>query len=146
MQWFTSSLNALVLRSNRATLTAHHLLECHFLLKDLLGEDEGEPSTSSCPPMKDWTAPQRFRVVRRFKQSTSNIGTNQYPQLGIYGVTESDFRGPCRNPWNLEHTPGDHLVVRRCCRRSYGTGDGGDGGGSIRIPLPIVVWGRLQSL
>ena len=78
-----------------------------FLLKDLLGEDKGEPSTSSCPPMKDWLAPEDSELVRRFKQSGLQIlGRTNTPQLGIYGVTESDFRGPCRNPWNVDHTPG----------------------------------------
>ena len=63
-----------------------------FLLKDLLGEEKGEPSTSSCPPMKDWRAPEDSELVRRFKQSGLQvIGRTNTPQLGIYGVTESDF-------------------------------------------------------
>ena len=108
-----------------------------FLLKDLLGEDEGEPSTSSCPPMKDWTAPQDSELVRRFKQSGLQIlGRTNTPQLGIYGVTESDFRGPCRNPWNLGHTPGGSSggSAAVVAARMVPIAHGGDGGGSIRIP------------
>lgn len=108
-----------------------------FLLKDLLGEDEGEPSTSSCPPMKDWKAPQDSELVHRFKQSGLNIlGRTNTPQLGIYGVTESDFRGPCRNPWNLDHTPGGSSggSAAAVAARMVPIAHAGDGGGSIRIP------------
>ena len=108
-----------------------------FLLKDLLGEDKGEPSTASCPPMKDWRAPEDSELVRRFKQSGLQIlGRTNTPQLGIYGVTESDFRGPCRNPWNLNHTPGGSSggASAVVAARMVPIAHGGDGGGSIRIP------------
>ena len=108
-----------------------------FLLKDLLGEDAGEPSTASCPPMKDWPAPEDSELVKRFKQGGLTIlGRTNTPQLGIYGVTESQFRGPCRNPWNLDHTPGGSSggSASAVAARMVPIAHAGDGGGSIRIP------------
>lgn len=108
-----------------------------FLLKDLLGEDKGEPSTSSCPPMKDWRAPKDSTLVSRFKDAGLQVlGRTNTPQLGIYGVTESDFRGPCRNPWNLDHTPGGSSggSASAVAARMVPIAHAGDGGGSIRIP------------
>ena len=93
-----------------------------FLLKDLLGEDKGEPSTSSCPPMKDWTAPQDSELVRRFKQSGLQIlGRTNTPQLGIYGVTESIFAVHVGIMELATHS--GRIIWRfwRGCRRSYGT-------------------------
>ena len=108
-----------------------------FLLKDLLGEDAGQPSTSSCPPMQDWVASEDSELVKRFKNCGLNIlGRTNTPQLGIYGVTESQFRGPCLNPWNLNHTPGGSSggSAAAVAARMVPLAHGGDGGGSIRIP------------
>lgn len=108
-----------------------------FLLKDLLGEDKGRVSTASCPPMKDWKASEDSEMVRRFKESGLRIlGRTNTPQLGIYGVTESEFRGICKNPWNNNHTPGGSSGGAACAVASgmVPIAHGGDGGGSIRIP------------
>lgn len=108
-----------------------------MLLKDLLGEQAGHPSTSSCSPLADIKATEDAEIVARFKDAGLNIiGRTNTPQLGIYANIESEFRGPGFNPWNLAHTPGGS---------SGGSGSavaagmvpiahGGDGGGSIRIP------------
>ena len=108
-----------------------------FLLKDLLGEDKGRVSTASCPPLQDWKASEDSEIVRRFKNSGLRIlGRTNTPQLGIYGVTESEFRGVCKNPWNLDHTPGGSSGGSACAVASgmVPIAHGGDGGGSIRIP------------
>lgn len=108
-----------------------------FLLKDLLGEQAGEPSTASCVPMKDWVAPANSELVNRFLASGLRvIGRTNTPQLGIYGVTESEFRGPCLNPWNIEHTPGGSSggSAAAVAARIVPIAHAGDGGGSIRIP------------
>lgn len=108
-----------------------------FLLKDLLGEDAGEPSTSSCPPMENWRAPVDSELVTRFKRSGLTVlGRTNTPQLGIYGVTESQYRGVCRNPWNLVHTPGGSSggSAAAVAARMVPVAHAGDGGGSIRIP------------
>ena len=78
-----------------------------FLLKDLLGEEAGQPSTCSNVALADWRAAHDSELVRRFKSAGLNIlGRTNTPELGIYGVTESKFRGPAFNPWNLDHSPG----------------------------------------
>ena len=112
-----------------------------FLLKDLLGEEKENPSTSSCPPMKDWKAPEDSELVKRFKQSGLQLSAvTNTPQLGIYGVTESDFRGPCRNPWNLNHTPGGSSggAAAVVAARMVPIAHGGDGGGQFVFPQHIV--------
>ena len=34
------------------------------------------------------------------------FGKTNCPEFGIMGVSEPELRGPARNPWNLDHTPG----------------------------------------
>ena len=108
-----------------------------FLLKDLLGEEAGQPSTCSNAALASWRAAHDSELVRRFKASGLNIlGRTNTPELGIYGVTESQFRGPAYNPWHLDHSPGGSsggsgAVVGA---RMVPIAHGGDGGGSIRIP------------
>ena len=108
-----------------------------FLLKDLMGEEAGEPSTMSCSAMSEWRAPHDAELVKRFKKMGLNIlGRTNAPEFGIYGVTESTFRGPCRNPWNLDHTPGGSSggSAAAVAARMVPIAHAGDGGGSIRSP------------
>ena len=58
------------------------------------------------------------------------------PEFGAKGVTESEYWGPARNPWNTEHTPGGSsggsgAAVAAGIVPAAGANDGG---GSIRIP------------
>ncbi|MEE2786472.1 MAG: amidase family protein [Myxococcota bacterium] len=108
-----------------------------FLLKDLLGEDAGQPSTCSNAALAQWRAAHDSELVRRFKDAGLNIvGRTNTPELGIYGVTESKFRGPAYNPWHLEHSPGGSSGGAGAAvgARIVPIAHGGDGGGSIRIP------------
>ncbi|MGB0646290.1 MAG: amidase [Bradymonadia bacterium] len=108
-----------------------------FLLKDLMGEQAGEPCTLSCSALADWTASHDAELVKRFKHMGLNIlGRTNAPEFGIYAVTESTFRGPCRNPWNLDHTPGGSSggSAAAVAARMVPIAHAGDGGGSIRIP------------
>lgn len=108
-----------------------------FLLKDLMGEEAGQPCTLSCSALADWTAPHDAELVKRFKNMGLNIlGRTNAPEFGIYAVTESEFRGPCLNPWNLNHTPGGSSggSAAAVAARMVPIAHAGDGGGSIRIP------------
>lgn len=108
-----------------------------FLLKDLLGEEANQPSTSSCPPLAEWKAPVDAELTKRYKNAgLSILGRCNTPQLGIYAVTESEFRGPCLNPWNTKHTCGGSSGGSASAVASGMTpvAHAGDGGGSIRIP------------
>jgi len=108
-----------------------------FLLKDLMAEDAGEPSTSSCKLLANNVAKRDSELVKRFKQAGVVIaGRTNTPEFGIYGVTESVMRGPARNPWNRDHTTGGSSggSAAAVASRMVPLAHGGDGGGSIRIP------------
>ena len=108
-----------------------------FLLKDLMGEEAGQPCTLSCSAMADWLAPHDAELVTRFKSSGLNIlGRTNAPEFGIYAVTESAFRGACLNPWHHHHTPGGSSggSAAAVAARMVPIAHAGDGGGSIRIP------------
>lgn len=108
-----------------------------FLLKDLGAYDEGQPSTSSTKLRQGWRASQDDELVRRFKAAGLIVlGRTNTPEFGILGVTEPELRGPCRNPWNLRHTPGGSSggSAAAVAARFVPLAHAGDGGGSIRIP------------
>ena len=108
-----------------------------FLLKDLIGELGGEITAQGSAFFKDYRPQQDSELVRRYQAAGLVIfGKTNTPELGLTPFTEPRLYGPTRNPWNVEHTPGGS---------SGGSGaavaagivpmaNGGDGGGSIRIP------------
>ena len=108
-----------------------------FLIKDLLSDYAGAPTSSGSRFLKDYVPEQDSDMVVRYKRSGLNIfGKTNTPEFGLTPFTEPALFGPARNPWNPAHTPGGS---------SGGTGaaiaaglvpmaGGGDGGGSIRIP------------
>jgi amidase len=108
-----------------------------FVVKDLDGWLAGEPYTQSCRMSKDFVPTEDAEMMIRIKRTgVVIVGKTNTPELGLVGVTEPELRGPTRNPWNIEHTPGGSsggtasIVASRAVR----IGHGGDGGGSIRIP------------
>lgn len=108
-----------------------------FLLKDLKAEDAGQPATYGTELLKDHKATQDCELVKRFKASgVVVLGRANTPEFGIYAVTEPRLYGPCRNPWNPEHTPGGSSggSASAVAARFVPLAHGGDGGGSIRIP------------
>ena len=64
------------------------------------------------------------------------LGKTNTPEFGLQGTTENRLGDPCRNPWNLERTPGGSsggagaAVASGMCPLATGS----DGGGSIRNP------------
>lgn len=108
-----------------------------FLLKDLMAQDAGQPSTSSTRLLEGWRADRDAELVARYKRAGLVIlGRTNTPEFGIYAVTEPALRGPTRNPWNLAHTPGGSSggSAAAVAARYVPAAHGGDGGGSIRIP------------
>lgn len=108
-----------------------------FVVKDLDGWLAGEPYTQSCRMTKDFVPDRDAEIIARMKRTgVVIVGKTNTPELGIIGVTESELRGPARNPWNPEHTPGGSSggTASIVAARAVPMGHGGDGGGSIRIP------------
>lgn len=136
-------LNALVRRfdarahAQLAALKPGPLSGVPFLLKDLMADYAGEPISSGCRLFADYVPTADSTLVARYKAAGLVIfGKTNTPEFGLTPFTESTLLGPARNPWNLAHTPGGS---------SGGSGaavaagivpmaNGGDGGGSIRIP------------
>ncbi|MEX2210887.1 MAG: amidase [Gaiellaceae bacterium] len=76
-------------------------------------------------------------VVTRLRDAGAIvIGKTNTPEFGTIPVTESELNGACRNPWDLERTPGGSsggaaaAVAAGLAPAAHGT----DGGGSVRIP------------
>lgn len=108
-----------------------------FLLKDLIAQYTGEPTTGSSRFLQFHVAEHDTTMVRRYREAgLVVVGKTNASEFGLVAVTEPAFRGPTHNPWDLDRTPGGS---------SGGSGaataagfvpavHGGDGGGSIRIP------------
>ena len=76
-------------------------------------------------------------LERRLRQAGGVfLGKTTTPEFGWKGATDSPATGITRNPWNLERTPGGSSGGASA-QIAAGLGplaQGGDGGGSIRIP------------
>jgi len=108
-----------------------------FLVKDLIADVAGEPTTSSCKILAGIVEDTDSELVSRFKKSGLVLfGKTNTPEFGIMGITESKFRGAAYNPWDLTKSTGGSsggsgaAVAARIVPMAHG----GDGGGSIRIP------------
>ncbi len=108
-----------------------------LLVKDLIALVEGQPATGSCRLFEGVISPVDSEIVRRFRAAGFVLfGQTNTPELGIMPVTEPTLRGPTRNPWNREHTPGGSSggSAAAVAARMVPVAHGNDGGGSIRIP------------
>lgn len=108
-----------------------------MLLKDLLGEQQGEPCTYSNKLLVDVRATHDSELVARLlRAGVVVVGRTNTPEFGILAVTEPALRGPARNPWDLDHTTGGSSggSAAAVAARLVPFAHGGDGGGSIRIP------------
>ncbi len=108
-----------------------------FLLKDIMGDREGWPTTQGTRFMQGIPAPVTSTLTQRFMNAGCiPLGKTNVPEIGSMPVTESIAYGPCRNPWNPDYTPGGSsggsasMVAAGCVPLAHAN----DGGGSIRIP------------
>ncbi len=108
-----------------------------LLIKDLHYAYAGVPMTSGCKALRHYIPEQDCEMVIRFRKAGAVIiGKTNTPEFGLLGVTEPELFGPCRNPWNTDHTPGGSSggSAAAVAARMVPMATGGDGGGSIRIP------------
>lgn len=108
-----------------------------FLLKDLLAAYAGFPLSDGCKALKNRVPDHDSEMVVRFKNSgVVIVGKTNTPEFGLVAFTEPDLFGPCRNPWNTDHTPGGSSGGTAAAVASgiVPMASAGDGGGSIRIP------------
>ena len=108
-----------------------------FLMKDLKAMMTGTPTSNGTQLFKGRVATKNSIIVDRFEAAgVQTIGKSNSPEFGIMGVTEPKIWGPCRNPWNLERTPGGSSggASSAVSARIVPIAHAGDGGGSIRIP------------
>ncbi|MBU53213.1 MAG: amidase [Deltaproteobacteria bacterium] len=137
------ALNAVVLelfaraKERVDTLPEGPLKGIPFLLKDLKATLAGTPTSNSTLLSKDRKAEVSSVLVKRYEAAGLQIvGKTNTPEFGIMGITEPALRGPCRNPWNIAHTPGGSSggSASAVAARIVPAAHAGDGGGSIRIP------------
>ena len=108
-----------------------------FLVKDLKLQIAGTPTTNSTKLMAGMIAERDSVLAQRYEGAGLQImGKTNTPEFGIMGITESELRGPCRNPWSHDHTPGGSSggSSSAVAARMVPAAHSGDGGGSIRIP------------
>ncbi len=108
-----------------------------FVLKDLMTAWKGHPMSASSRLGAGFVPDYDSEVVRRLEAAGLVLfGLTSSPELGIMAHTEPRLRGPCRNPWGTDHTPGGSsggsgaAVAARIVPAAHGN----DGGGSLRIP------------
>jgi amidase len=108
-----------------------------FLLKDLGAQLTGTRTTGSGKLWAEFVADHDSTIVARYKAAgLVTFGKSASPEMGLAPSTEPAMFGPCRNPWNTEHSAGGSsggaaaAVAARVLPMAHAT----DGGGSIRVP------------
>ena len=96
----------------------------------------GVATTHSCGLLADNVAAVDDPVVRRFRDAGFGVlGKTNVPEF-CTSMTSSALNGICRNPWDLEATPGGSsggaaaALAAGLCAVAHGT----DGAGSVRVP------------
>jgi amidase len=108
-----------------------------LLVKDLILLHEGIKTTNACNLFKDFVAEDASVVAERIKRSGFIlVAKTNTPEFGFNITTEPRLYGPTRNPWNTQHVAGGSSggSGASVAARIVPLADGGDGGGSIRIP------------
>ena len=108
-----------------------------YFIKDLHAPVKGMPLTHGSRLFADNVFDFDAELVTRLRNAGFVIaGRTNAPEFGMNVSTEPAFKGPTRNPWNLEHSAGGSsggaaaAVASGILPATHAT----DSGGSIRIP------------
>jgi amidase len=138
------ALNAVVHRmyeEARAAATAElpdgPLRGVPMVVKDFDGFVKGHPWTASTRFLGGFVPDHDSEAIARLRRAgLLFLAKTACPELAILGTTESEWRGPTRNPWDPDHSTGGSSggSAALVAARAVPIGHGGDGGGSLRIP------------
>ncbi|MBS0333813.1 MAG: amidase, partial [Proteobacteria bacterium] len=124
-------------RARRESPSHGALAGVPYLLKDLGAQLEGAPTTSGSRLLADAVASADSAIVTAYKAAGLNIfGKTNTPEFGLWPFTEGEFLGVCRNPWDLDRTPGGSSggAAAAVAAGIVPAAHASDGGGSIRTP------------
>jgi amidase len=110
-----------------------------FLLKDLVCTSAGDPYHAGSAVLRDagFVADHDTYLTEKFRAAGFVlVGRTNTPELGSTITTEPLAYGPCRNPWNLDHSTGGSSggSAAAVAAGIVPAAHANDGGGSIRIP------------
>jgi Asp-tRNA(Asn)/Glu-tRNA(Gln) amidotransferase A subunit family amidase len=108
-----------------------------FLLKDLGATLTGTVTSGGSRLFARDRAEADSALVRLYRGAGLAIfGKTNTPEFGLWPVTEGDFLGVCRNPWDLSRTPGGSSggAAAAVAAGIVPAAHASDGGGSIRTP------------
>jgi amidase len=108
-----------------------------FLIKDLAALYAGVPYTAGSRFLQNFVPNYDSELVSRYKKAGLIIlGKTNTPEFGLTPYTESRHLKPAHNPWDTSRTPGGSSggSGASVAARFVPMANGGDGGGSIRIP------------
>ncbi len=108
-----------------------------FLVKDLGPALAGAPLTCGSRLFQNYVPEEDGEIIKRFRAAgLVAFGKTNVPEMGLVPFTEPELFGPCRNPWNLDRTPGGSSggAASAVAAGIVPMAHASDGGGSIRIP------------
>lgn len=144
------SLNA-VINNRKKRVTAEEINNSYsvnqpfsgvpFLLKNISQSLKGEPITSGSKLLKSTMSKNDSNFVKKLRDAgLLFMGHTNAPEFGLKNITEPEFFGPTRNPWNMQYSPGGSSGGSAAAIASgiVPVAGASDGGGSIRIPASFT--------
>ncbi|MDN8070385.1 amidase [Burkholderia vietnamiensis] len=108
-----------------------------YLVKDLSAAVAGLPMSMGSRHYRYFVPADDSPLIARSRAAGLNVfGKTNTSELGQMPYTEPALFGACRNPWNLDHTPGGSSggAAAAVAAGIVPLAHASDGGGSIRIP------------
>ena len=121
----------------RSDLPAGPFRGVPMVVKDFDGFVKGVPFTASTRFLDGFVPDHDAEAIARLRRAgLIFLAKTNCPELAILGTTEPLWRGPTRNPYDLERSTGGSSggSAALVAARAVPVAHGGDGGGSLRIP------------